>query len=100
MVAPAIAPGSRQVPAPQAGPSLTGRALLALGFLAGFYVLALGAVAALLAANVALYQGAGRASVQLVLVTVLVALAVVRGIFFLARHDPADIPGMEVDEHT
>lgn len=35
------------------GPSLTGRALLSIVFLLGFYVLALGVVAALVAINVA-----------------------------------------------
>ncbi|MGH9265416.1 MAG: M48 family metalloprotease [Acidimicrobiales bacterium] len=89
-----------QDPVPTTGPSLTGRAVLALAFLVGFYALALGAVAALVGANVALYAMAGRMQAQLVIVTVFVAGAVLRGLFFIARSDIAELPGVEVDEHS
>ena len=63
MVAPTVSHTSLpRSPEPRGGPSLTGRAVLALAFLVGFYVLALAAVGALVAANVALYSVAGRTS--------------------------------------
>ncbi|HSH59187.1 MAG TPA: M48 family metalloprotease [Acidimicrobiales bacterium] len=80
--------------------SVTGRAILALAFLLGFYVLAFGAVAALVGANVALFAVAGRTQFQLVVLTAFVTWAVLRGVFFLSRHDDADLPGFAVDEAT
>jgi Zn-dependent protease with chaperone function len=74
--------------------------MLALAFLLGFYVLAFGAVAGLVGANVALLAVAGRVQFQLVVVTAFVTWAVLRGVFFLSRHDDADLPGLTVDEAT
>ncbi|HEV2758302.1 MAG TPA: M48 family metallopeptidase [Acidimicrobiales bacterium] len=90
----------RDGPAHTGGPSLTGRAFLALAFLLGFYVLAGAVIGALVAANVALYAFAGRASGQLVIVTLVIVAALVRGVFFIARSDDTDLPGVPVDEHS
>ena len=101
MVAPAVPHQPlRDGPAHTGGPSLTGRALLALAFLLGFYVLAGAVVGALVGANVALYALGGRASGQLVLVTLVIAAAVLRGVFFVARSDGAELPGVAIDEHS
>ena len=80
------------------GPSLTGRALLSIAFLLGFYVLALGVVAALVGANVATIAITGRFYAQLVIPTLLVALAILRGIFFINRSGGAEDAGIPVDE--
>ena len=82
------------------GPSLTGRALLSLAFLLGFYVLSLGTVALLVGANVAYFGHTGRPQAQLVIVTGVVALGVLRGVFFLNRSGQEDIAGVPVDEHS
>lgn len=79
------------------GPSLTGRALLSIAFLLGFYVLALGVVAALVGANVATIAVTGRFYAQLVIPTVLVAFAILRGIFFINRSGGAEDAGVPVD---
>ena len=106
MAAPTATPVSPAPPAPPApaappplrtGQSLTGRALLALAFLAGFYVLALGVIAALVAANVAAYSMANRLYPQLVLLAVVVGLAVARGVFFVDKGGEAELPGLPVD---
>ena len=101
MVAPAVPHQPlREGPAHIGGPSLTGRAFLALAFLLGFYVLAGAVVGALVGANVALYAFAGRASGQLGIVTIVIVAALVRGVFFIARSDGADLPGVPIDEHS
>jgi Zn-dependent protease with chaperone function len=84
-------------PVPPAGPSLTGRAFLALAFLFGFYVLAFAAVGLLAGANVVLFAAAGRVQAQLVLVTLVVAAAVLRGVFFVTRSGDAELTGVAVD---
>jgi Zn-dependent protease with chaperone function len=82
------------------GPSLTGRALLCIAFLLGFYVLALGVIAALIGANVATIAVTDRLYAQLVVPTLLVGVAVLRGIFFINRSGGADDAGVAVDEHS
>lgn len=82
------------------GPSLLGRALLSIAFLLGFYVLALGVVAALVAINVATIAVAGRVYAQMVIVTLVVAFAVFRGIFFISRSRGAHDAGVPIDEHS
>ncbi len=82
------------------GPSLTGRAVLSIAFLLGFYVLALGVVAALIGANVATFAFTDRLYGQLLVPTLVVAFAVLRGIFFITRSGGAEEPGLPVDEHS
>ena len=82
------------------GPSLTARALLSIAFLLGFYVLALGVVAVLIAVNVATIAVAGRVYAHMVIATLVVAFAVFRGIFFINRSSGAEDAGIPIDEHS
>ncbi len=82
------------------GPSLLGRAVLSLVFLLGFYVLALGVVAALVAINMATIAVAGRVYAHMVIATLVVAFAVLRGIFFINRSSGAHDAGVPIDEHS
>jgi Zn-dependent protease with chaperone function len=100
-----VAPGVSRQPLrdgtdPPGGPSLTGRAFLSIAFLLGFYVLALGVVAALVAANIATVAIAGRVYGQLVVATAIIGFGVLRGIFFINRSGDAPIAGLAVDEHS
>src|SRR5688500_10962243 len=82
------------------GPSLTGRALLSLAFLLGFYVLALGTVALLVGGNMAYFGYTGRVQAQFLIVTGVVGFAVLKGVFFINRSDGDDVAGVPVDEHS
>ena len=82
------------------GPSLTGRAFLSIAFLLGFYVLALGVVAALVGANVVTFTVTQRLYAQLLVPTLGVAFAVLRGIFFITRSGGAEEAGVLVDERS
>ena len=98
MVAPAVPHELQTRVRSPGGPSLTGRALLALAFLVGFYALAVAVVAVLVGFNVALYSVAGRTSVPLLLLTVFVTWAVVKGVFFVTRATDTEDEGVGVDE--
>jgi Zn-dependent protease with chaperone function len=101
MVAPAVShqplrDGSERT----GGPSLTGRAVLSIAFLLGFYVLALGTLALLIAGNVAYFGYTGRPQAHFAIVTGVVGFAVLRGIFFINRSGRAEVTGVPVDERT
>ena len=99
MVAPGVSSKPlRDGPEQHGGPSLTGRAVLSIAFLLGFYVLSLGAVAALVGANLAYISYTGRPQAQLAIVTGVVAFGVLRGLFFINRSGAAEIEGVPVDE--
>jgi Zn-dependent protease with chaperone function len=100
-----VTPGGSQKPAREAtdrpvGPSLTGRAFLSIAFLLGFYVLALGVVGALVAANVATLAVADRLYAQLVIATGVIGFAILRGIFFINRSAGAPVAGVAVDDKS
>jgi Zn-dependent protease with chaperone function len=100
MVAPGVSERPLRDGPKHGGPSLTGRALLSLAFLLGFYVLSLGIVALLVGANVAYFGYTGRLQAQFVIITGVVAFGVLRGIFFINRSGGDDTAGVAVDEHS
>jgi len=101
MVAPGVSGKPlRDGPEPIGGPSLTGRALLSLAFLLGFYVLALGTVALLVGGNIAYIGYTGRVQVQFLIITAVVGFAVLNGVFFINGSDGDDVTGVPVDERS
>jgi Zn-dependent protease with chaperone function len=73
--------------------SIAGRALLGLGLLVGFYVLALGIVAAVVAADLLAIRATGRLPSGLAFASLLIVIAVLRSVFYLQKSSPEDDDG-------
>lgn len=70
------------------------RAAAAVALLVGFYALAFAVVAALVTANVWIAGHTGRVSLRLVAVSLLAAVAVLRGVFFVERRSGTNDEGV------
>ena len=79
--------------------SLTVRALLALTMLAGVYLLGLALVGALVGANAWLLAN-GHVAVRFLVISCLLCLALLRGMFFIDRSARAGADGLVVDAQT
>jgi heat shock protein HtpX len=86
-------------PSPSPSPSLAARTVAAVSLMIGFYVLALGIAAALIAAPVAEYFYADRVDARLAIFGFLGAVAILRAI--VPRRDRFEAPGptLTADEH-
>jgi Zn-dependent protease with chaperone function len=78
------------------------RAVQALGLLAGFYLIALGALALIVGFDVLVFEHLGSSSsygaLKLVALSVLVAIPLIRGVFLVRRPKDVPPPGISVSE--